>query len=471
MQKPCSSFFVVFRDTETTMRNKIVEESVLFVSLLKWLVLSSVVGNTAGAATAAFLKILHASIAFATPPSHAFFLLPAGLFLSALLVKYVAREAKGYGTEKVIESVHRHSGRIRAVVVPVKLAATVVTAAVGGSVGQVGPSAQIGGGLASVLAGFLKFDDNDRKKLVICGISAGFSAVLGAPVSGAIFGVEVLFVGTLLYEVLLPSFVAGIIGYHTASFLGVTYFHYPIRAISAFSDAFFLEIIVSGIFFGICAIVVIETVHGADRLFAKVRIWQPLQAILGGVVLALLASVFSAKYLGLGLNTIQEALQGVRMVSYDFLMKTVFTAITFASGGSGGIIAPILFVGATAGSFFGDLLSLDRATFASIGMVSVLAAAANTPVAMSMLAIELFGGEIGAYAAVACVISFLISGHRSIFPTQVMAMKKSSSVDVELGREVENVKTRFKYREKSFIGQGIRLRDKIRRRIQNGGGE
>jgi hypothetical protein len=90
---------------------------------------------------------------------------------------------------------------------------------------------------------------------------------------------------------------------------------------------------------------------------------------------------------------------------------------------------------------------------------------------MSMLAIELFGGEIGAYAAVACVISFLISGHRSIFPTQVIAMKKSSSVEVELGREVESVKTRFKYRERSFIGQGIRLRDKIRRRIQNGGGE
>lgn len=159
------------------------------------------------------------------------------------------------------------------------------------------------------------------------------------------------------------------------------------------------------------------------------------------------------------------------MVSCDFLMKTIFAAITFASGGSGGIIAPILFVGATAGSFFGDLMSLDRATFASIGMVGVLAGAANTPVAMSMLAIELFGGEIGAYAVIACVISFLITGHRSIFPTQVMAMKKSSSVEVELGREVENVKTRFKYREKSFIGQGIRLKDKIRRRIRNGGEE
>jgi H+/Cl- antiporter ClcA len=147
----------------------------------------------------------------------------------------------------------------------------------------------------------------------------------------------------------------------------------------------------------------------------------------------------------------------------------VFTAITFASGGSGGIIAPILFVGATAGSFFGDMLSLDRAVFASIGLVSVLSGAANTPIAMSILAIELFGGEVGAYAAVACVISFLITGHRSIFPTQVVAIKKSTSVEVELGKEVENVKTHFKYREKSVIGQGIKLANKIRRNVKQSG--
>jgi len=112
---------------------------------------------------------------------------------------------------------------------------------------------------------------------------------------------------------------------------------------------------------------------------------------------------------------------------------------------------------------------LDRAVFASIGLVSVLAGAANTPVAMSILAIELFWGEIGAYAAVACVVSFLITGHRSIFPTQVMAMKKSSSVEVELGSEVKNAKTQFKYREKSFIGQGIRLTEKMKRNIRHGG--
>jgi H+/Cl- antiporter ClcA len=438
------------------MRNRIVEESILFISVLKWIVLSSGIGLIVGITTAFFLKILKASIALATPYPDYFWFLPLGLFLSALIVKYIAKDASGYGTERVIGSVHQQSGKIRATVMPVKLVATVLTATVGGSVGQIGPCAQIGGGLASLLAEFFKFDDTDRKKLVICGISAGFASVLGAPVAGAIFGVEVLFVGTILYEVLLPSFIAGIIGYHTASFFGITYFHYTTHIIPAFSEAFFLKIVVAGIFFGLCAIIVIEAVRIMDALFERFTIWSPLKGIIGGIILIILTFLFSTRYLGLGLDTIREVLQGAKIASYAFLMKTVFTAITFASGGSGGIIAPIFFIGATAGSFLGDLLNLDRSTFAAIGLVSVLAGAANTPIAMSILAIELFGGEIGAYAAVACVISFLITGHRSIFPTQIMAMQKSSSVEVELGKEMSQVKARFHRRRKSIVDKGLR---------------
>ncbi len=124
---------------------------------------------------------------------YSFLLLPAALFLSALLVKYLAPDAEGHGTEKVIEAVHKESGKIKPAVVPVKLVATIVTLALGGSAGKEGPCAQIGAGLASIFADILRFDDHDRKKLVICGISAGFAAVFGTPIAGSIFGVEVLF--------------------------------------------------------------------------------------------------------------------------------------------------------------------------------------------------------------------------------------------------------------------------------------
>jgi len=445
------------------MKLRIIEESVLFVSILKWIVLAAGIGFVVGVSTTAFLKILAAAIAFAQDFPHYYLALPLGLFASVLIVKYIAREAQGYGTEKVIEAVHKNGGAMRAVVIPAKLCATVVTIAAGGSAGQVGPCAQIGGGLAAAFANAFRLDANDRKKLVICGISAGFAAVLGAPVAGAVFGLEVLFVGSLLYEVLLPSFIAGIISYHTAAVLGIDYFHYPVHLQPVFTEVFFLEIIGAGIFFGLCAILAIESLRLTRSLFDKIPVWPPLKGIIGGIFLIVLAFLTSFRYLGLGMEIIADSLQGVKVAASAFVMKILFTAVTFASGGSGGIIAPLMVIGAAAGAFFAAMTGLDAATFAAVGLVSVLAGAANTPIAMSILAIELFGKGIGAYAAIACVISFLITGHRSIFPTQVMAMKKSSSVEVELGQELDKVQARYKFREKSVIGTGIKMTKRIRK--------
>ena len=163
------------------------------------------------------------------------------LFLSNLIVKYLAPEAEGHGTEKVIEAVHKRSGKINPLVVPIKLIATIITIALGGSAGKEGPCAQIGAGLSSAFADLLRFGNRDRKKLVICGISAGFATVFGTPIAGAIFGVEVLFVGGLIYDVLLPAFVAGIVGYHVSSGLGITYFYHQLNFVPVFSSLFFIQ--------------------------------------------------------------------------------------------------------------------------------------------------------------------------------------------------------------------------------------
>jgi len=448
------------------MKKRLTEESVLLVSVLKWFLLASVIGCLAGGSTAIFIKALNWSTAQASRYPFYFLLLPIGFFFSSLLVMKFAPDAAGHGTEKVIEAVHRRAGRIKALVVPVKLVATIVTLAAGGSAGKEGPCAQIGGGLASLFADLFRFDDDDRRKLVICGISAGFAAVFGTPIAGAIFGIEVLFIGSLLYEVLLPSFVAGIIGYQVSAALGVAYFYEPIRFVPAFTEAFFIKVSLAGIFFGLCSLLLIETMRLGETLFERIRLGKLLKSLLGGVALVGLALLFSTRYLGLGLETIHAALEGAVFPWPAFILKSVFTSLTLSFGGSGGIVTPIFFVGATAGSLFGRLLGLSTATFAAIGMVSLLAGAANTPIAASIMAVELFGPKVAPYAAVACVISFLMTGHRSVYPSQILSVRKSASIQVKVGEEIKGAEPVFQSRKGSWLGTMGRLRGNLAKTVE-----
>ncbi|HBO84466.1 MAG TPA: voltage-gated chloride channel, partial [Deltaproteobacteria bacterium] len=366
-------------------------------------------------------------------------------------MRYLAPDAGGRGTEKVIEAVHKQSGNIKALVVPLKLITTVLTIASGGSAGKEGPCAQIGAGLSSIFANLFRFAEGDRKKLVICGISAGFSSVFGTPIAGAIFGVEVLFVGGILYDVLLPSFISGLISYQISSGLGITYFYHPIEFVHVFSESFFLKVVLSGIFFGICSFSLIEVLTIGERISKRIKIWSPVKGIIGGSVIVALTFLFSVRYLGLGLESIEFYLQGGNAAWYDFILKTIFTSITLNFGGSGGINTPMFFIGAASGSLFAGVMGEDIATFSAIGLVSLLAGAANTPIAASIMAVELFGAEIAPYAAVACVISFLMTGHRSVYPSQILSIKKSSSIEVEIGKELEGIKPEYRPRRKSLI--------------------
>ena len=183
----------------------VTEESVIFFSIFRWVILSVFIGAIVGSASALFLKLISIATNYtSTQIPYYYLLLPIIMSLCIFITKKISPDSEGHGTEKVIRAVHRHQGKIRLRVVPIKIMTTILTVMFGGSIGKEGPCAQIGAALASRFSDMFKFSAEDRKKLVICGISAGFAAVFGTPIAGAIFGVEVLFMGNLLYSVLLP---------------------------------------------------------------------------------------------------------------------------------------------------------------------------------------------------------------------------------------------------------------------------
>ncbi|WP_457598196.1 chloride channel protein [Hydrogenimonas sp.] len=452
------------------IRKHVTEQTAIFFSVTKWVVLSSVVGVMIGAIVTLFLKILQvAEGGRAELPFPYFYLLPLALFLTVWIVRTFAPSAEGHGTEKVIEAVHKRHGKINIAVIPVKLFATVLTIFSGGSVGKEGPGAQIGAGAASWLSDMLKFSKEDRKKLVICGISAGFASVFGTPIAGAIFGVEVLIIGVILYDVLLPSFIAGFAAFTTAQFLGIEYTYFDIRFYQnvTLDLPLILLVVAAGLFFGFVSDLVVTSVALVHRMIRKIPLHPYLVAFAGGVLLVAMALLFGERYLGLGLETIKDTLNPDPSFSrdlpwYAFLLKTAFTSLTLGVGGSGGIITPIFYIGATSGHLFGQLVGGEHiALFAALGFVSVLAGSTNTPIAATIMAVELFGLEIAHYAALSAVISFLITGHRSVFASQILAMKKSEMLEVKVGEVIEHAEVDL---EESEIGRIRNVRERIRRR-------
>jgi H+/Cl- antiporter ClcA len=450
------------------IRRTVLEQSALFFSVLRWSILATLVGAITGTSTWAFVSLLEWSAGKTSTWPYWFLLAPIGMILSALSIRLLAPDAEGHGTEKVIEAVHRFSGRISLKIAPVKTLATVITIASGGSAGKEGPAAQIGGSLASGIANLLRLSADDRRKLVVCGISAGFASVFGTPIAGALFGIEVLFLGNILYEVLVPSFVAGITAYQVSHWLGLTYFAQPIVFVPTFTEGFFFKIILTGVAFGLVTVLLIEIFRYVHR---NMRLLIPnflVRALAGGSVLVFLGLIFGKQVLGLGMIEIGTALSGNHVPPLNWLGKILAVAVTLGCGGSGGVVTPIFFVGASFGNFWASVIGADPMTIAAIGLTAVLAGAANTPIAASMLVIEMFGPAIGPYAAMCAVVSFLMSGHRSVYPSQVLAASKSETLRARLQRPLGAGESRVSDAAFRDVEQALSLPKAIWRFVTSG---
>lgn len=411
--------------------------------LAKWLVLGTLTGVLVGIVATYFLKLLFWSIAqTATWPFWAIIIaLPLGGLVTGLLIHYFAPSAAGHGTEAVIRAIHREQGKIDWKVAPIKALATITTIAPGGSAGKEGPTAQIGAAVASFLADIFKFPAVERQKIVICGIGAGFAVVFGTPVAGAILGIEVLAIGDLWYDMLLPSFVSSVVAYEVAKRLGLTWQYPRTTAILPFSAASFGKLLLLSVAAGLVAyllVLLMDALHRImDHLQTKYHWWMPIFPLISGSSLVLLMLLVGRSYGGLSLGLLLGALSGHSVPTLSFLWKLVMVAITLGFGMSGGIITPLFVIGAAFGSVAAIPLHLPMAIGAELGMIAVTSAAANAPIALIIMGIELFGARFAPDFLIVAIPAFIIIGNHSVYPSQRVRLQKSPFVPIPTGRALE----------------------------------
>ena len=403
------------------------------IYMLKWLLLLLPVSAAVGSACAFFLWSLDLVIRFRFEHPWMLYLLPlAGVFIAALY-HYYGKSAEG-GNNLIVEQIHQPGGGVPKRMAPLVLIGTIATHAFGGSAGREGTAVQMGGSIASAFCRLFRVGRHDTRTLLMAGVAAGFGAVFGTPLTGAVFAMEVLSLGRMNYEALIPCLIAGVLGDWTCTLWGIqhTQYHIALSADPHLNAGLMGKVLLASVAFGLAGMLFAEIAHGLQTLFKKLP-WPLARPVLGACIVIGLTFVLGTQdYLSLGVSSpdpnavsILSSFKPGGAHAMSWFWKLLFTCVTISSGFKGGEVTPLFFVGAALGNSMARALNAPVDLFAGLGFVAVFSGAANTPLACTIMGIELFGSEYTIYFAAACFVAYLFSGHSGIYLSQRIGTPKS----------------------------------------------
>lgn len=392
-------------------------------ALIKWIALAVITGLFVGALATLFAKCMNAVTAFRTENTRIVCLLPvAGLLVVALY--RVTGTAHDKGTNLVISSISSEDD------VPLKMAplifvSTVITHLFGGSAGREGAALQLGGSLGNFLGKIVRLNDKDRKVIIMCGMSAAFSALFGTPMAAAIFSLEVVSVGIMYYSALVPCIFSAIIASRFALDMGINPDHFNIGDIPKLTPETGLKTIALAIVCAFISVVFCVAIHGMGDLLKKYLKNGYLRVFLCSVIIVALGfGLNTTDYFGAGVDVISRAIGG-EADTFAFLLKILFTSLTLGAGFKGGEIVPSFFVGATLGCVFGEFVGLSPSLCAGLGMIAVFCGVTNCPIASLLISFELFGDDVKMYFLIVIAVSYMMSGYHGLYKEQKIMYSKS----------------------------------------------
>ncbi len=414
--------------------------------LLLWTLLVIPVGLLSGSASALFLWALDRVTELRWKHGWLLFLLPfAGIALGWVYQRF--GKSTEAGNNLILDQIHEPGGGVPRRMAPLILLSTLVTHLFGGSAGREGTAVQMGGSLASAYGKLCRFNAENMRLLLMAGVAAGFGSVFGTPLAGAIFAMEVLVIGRLQYDALIPVLVASLVGDLTCTAWGAHHSVYHISitesagAHALLNGALLAKVVLAAVLFGLTSLLFARLTHTLQQGLKTLIPSAPLRAAAGAlVVIGLVYLVGTRDYLGLGVNgqdsnsvTILSSFTTGGATPWSWWWKLLFTAVTLAAGFKGGEVTPLFFIGAALGNTLALLLGAPVDLFAGLGFIAVFAGATNTPLACTLMGIELFGSHYAVYFAIACFVAYHFSGHAGIYSAQRLGVPKKPAVKFHRG--------------------------------------